>query len=389
MKSEKTYKSFIEFWPFYLSQHQNKINRWLHVVGALIGISIMYFSEVRYIGIFFGLIAGYFFAWLGHFVFEKNRPATFEYPLYSFIADFKMIFSILTCQSVHFDNRKKIVLVTGASRGIGLSIVKRLLQDGHLVIAAVRSVNSEISNLKSIYSDRLQIEVVDVTRLDVVASLSEKLFTNLNDEEFVIINNAGISGGAPFELMSHDHWKDLFAVNVFGLVDMTRAFMPLLRKSKGKVINIGSISGRVTSPLMTSYSSSKFAVRAISDGLRRELKLQNISVVLIEPGPTATDIWHTSTDRSLELVKTIPEELKAIYSDQIDSLLEDVKNISQSTVSANSVSSFVSLSVSLKRPQPYYRVGKNIHLIYHITRLLPTAWLDKLLTKGLRFKKLK
>jgi len=389
MKTEKLYKSFAEFWPFYLSQHQNRINRYLHVVGSLLALGIIYFSTVKYVGVVFAIIAGYFCAWLGHFVFEKNRPATFQYPFYSFAADFKMIFTMLMGGSVHFSERKKKILVTGASRGIGLSIVVKSLEEGHEVIAAVRKKNSALENLERQFPNRFKIEVLDVANQNEIQSLAAKLSNESEDQEFIIVNNAGISGGAPFELMTHAHWAELYAVNVLGLVDVTRAFLPLLRKSKGKVINIGSISGRITSPLMTSYSSSKFAVRAISDGLRRELKLQNIAVVLIEPGPTATDIWQTSTDNSMKLVNSVSSELKDLYSDQISSLLADVKNISKSTISSNVVAASVSLAINLEKPEPYYRAGKNIHLIYLLSQYFPMAWLDRLLVKGLRFKKLK
>ena len=93
-----TYKSFQEFWPFYLSQHQNPLNRKLHVAGTLIGLTvgfILIFKKQFLVGILCGLTLGYGFAWTGHFVFEKNRPATFKYPFYSLRGDFKLLISTL------------------------------------------------------------------------------------------------------------------------------------------------------------------------------------------------------------------------------------------------------------------------------------------------------
>ncbi|MGZ3768991.1 MAG: Mpo1-like protein [Bdellovibrio sp.] len=96
MKHHKTFNSFSEFWPFYLSQHQNKINRLLHALGTCNGVLLLIFVSNPIWAITFALIVGYGFAWIGHFVFEKNKPATFRHPFYSFIGDLKMVFYFLT-----------------------------------------------------------------------------------------------------------------------------------------------------------------------------------------------------------------------------------------------------------------------------------------------------
>ena len=96
--NDNKFKSFQEFYPYYLSEHKLKINKILHIIGSLLGlfflISIIYFKNYKYIP--FSFLFGYTFAWVGHFVFEKNRPATFKYPIYSFIGDWVMLKDILT-----------------------------------------------------------------------------------------------------------------------------------------------------------------------------------------------------------------------------------------------------------------------------------------------------
>ena len=89
MNNPKTYS---EFWPFYLNEHKLKLNRQLHFAGTTLGLLIVFFSVVtqHFEGILGALVAAYAFAWVGHFIFEKNRPATFKYPVWSFISDFKM-----------------------------------------------------------------------------------------------------------------------------------------------------------------------------------------------------------------------------------------------------------------------------------------------------------
>jgi short-subunit dehydrogenase len=174
-----------------------------------------------------------------------------------------------------------------------------------------------------------------------------------------------------------------------GAVNLTRTFLPLIRKTQGKVINIGSISGRITSPFLTSYSSSKFALRAISDGLRRELKSLGASVVLIEPGPIATDIWNTSMQNSLAMIGNAAPEVVDVYSENIKKLETDIQNIAKSTVTVDYLITFIDEAANSLHPKPYYKVGKNIGLVFALSHLLPARILDGLLTGGLRFKKLK
>ncbi|QOL24544.1 DUF962 domain-containing protein [Thalassotalea sp. LPB0316] len=96
--SEKKYQSFAEFYPFYLSQHQNGICRALHYLGSAIALYCLskVFQSGDWSYLLYGLIGGYGCAWIGHFFFEKNKPATFQYPLYSFIADWRMLWDFLT-----------------------------------------------------------------------------------------------------------------------------------------------------------------------------------------------------------------------------------------------------------------------------------------------------
>ncbi len=96
--SAKRYRSFAEFYPFYLSEHQHPVSRLLHVLGSLLVLALLLYAVVsgHYQLLWLLPVAGYGFAWVGHFVFEKNRPATFTYPLYSFMGDWKMLYQVLT-----------------------------------------------------------------------------------------------------------------------------------------------------------------------------------------------------------------------------------------------------------------------------------------------------
>jgi NAD(P)-dependent dehydrogenase (short-subunit alcohol dehydrogenase family) len=335
-----------------------------------------------------GLVVGYGCAWLGHFYFEKNRPATFHFPIYSFMADFKLIYCLLTGRSLVPAGAKKIIFITGAGRGIGFALVRHFLNQGHQVFAAVRSSPPALDELRKKH-ETLQIVEMDVTKEDQLIQVANQLASTLSgNEAFILINNAGISGGGPFELMTSQHWQDMFNVNVMGLVNVTRVFLPQVRRTKGRIINIGSMSGRVASPFVSSYSSSKYAVRAVNDSLRRELGPLGVSVILIEPGPIATDIWSSSMTNSQKMMENASPEILKVYQKNIDKLEKEIRNIESSTVSVEYLTPFVDEAVNSPHPKPYYRVGKNIGFIFILTHFLPASILDRILG-GLRFEKMK
>lgn len=99
-EAQKDIQSYEEFWPFYLKEHSNPINRILHYIGTSLGLCVMAYAiySAQYALILVGLVCGYVFAWIGHFIIEKNRPATFKYPFWSFISDFRMLFCAATGQ---------------------------------------------------------------------------------------------------------------------------------------------------------------------------------------------------------------------------------------------------------------------------------------------------
>ncbi|MGZ3794875.1 MAG: SDR family NAD(P)-dependent oxidoreductase [Pseudobdellovibrionaceae bacterium] len=261
-------------------------------------------------------------------------------------------------------------------------MVRHFLAQGHSVFAAVRTPPLDLEEMQKKGNLNLHILKMDVTNEEQILQAVQAVSGVLKSEEFILINNAGISGGGPFELMNSQHWQEIFNVNVMGLVNVTRHFLPLLRRSHGRIINIGSITGRVASPLLSSYSSSKYAVRAISDSLRRELASFGISVVLIEPGPVATDIWDSSMSRSLKMLEQAPRETLQIYQKNIDKMEAEVLNIQSSTVSVEYLAAFVDEAVNAPHPKLYYRVGKRIGVIFLLTHFLPARILDRYLGIG-------
>ena len=128
-----------------------------------------------------------------------------------------------------------------------------------------------------------------------------------------LVNNAGIAIAGPLELLSIEAWRKQFEVNVIGLVAVTQAFLPLLRRGRGRIVNIGSIAGRSALPGSGAYDSSKFAVEAITDVLRMELHSWGISVSVIEAGAVATPIWEKSLREADDLSRQVAPERYALY----------------------------------------------------------------------------
>jgi len=182
----------------------------------------------------------------------------------------------------------KSVFVTGTSSGIGASVVRELVARGFTVFGSVRSPEDE-SALRRAGVTPVRMDVTDgksiaAARAYVEGHLGARPLAGL-------VNNAGIARVGPLELVPLDEIRRVFEVNVFGVLAVTQAFLPLLKASQGRIVNISSISGRDALPFMGPYASSKFALEGMSDSLRRELLPYGVDVIVIEPGSYQSRIW--------------------------------------------------------------------------------------------------
>jgi NAD(P)-dependent dehydrogenase (short-subunit alcohol dehydrogenase family) len=186
------------------------------------------------------------------------------------------------------------VLVTGASSGIGRATAVELARRGHRVLAAARRT-SELEELAAANQgvQALPIDVTDAASVRAGAGRVQELTAGHGLD--VLVNGAGYALGGPVEALSGEAVQHQFQTNVFGLLDVTRAFLPQMRERRsGRIINVSSVVGRVVFPGMGVYSASKFALEALSDALRMEVAPFGVSVVLIEPGFVKTDIGAAS-----------------------------------------------------------------------------------------------
>lgn len=281
----------------------------------------------------------------------------------------------------------KQVFVTGASGGIGFGLVEALCKNGHHVWAAVRKPET-MQTLQSHYPKTLTIVKLDMTNAPNLDQIFNSLNSNFDaSKEFILVNNAGIAVGSPIESLPIDEWRNLYEINLFGPIRLIQKFLPLIRKTKGRIINVGSISGRIATPFLAPYSSSKFALRSLTDSLRREVIPLGVKVVLIEPGPTKTNIWSKSLEHGQKLETGMSDEIRTVYGKQVQSLRSGVEKTAKNAIAVEVVIDCMMDAIENENPKLYYLVGKNIWLLSLMAKFMPTRILDKILMSGFRGNK--
>lgn len=268
------------------------------------------------------------------------------------------------------------VLVTGAARGIGRSIVTYLAARGWDVVAGVRSA-ADAEAITSIDPRRVTAVMLDVTDAAHVAALDEVLPERLDG----VVNNAGIVVSGPMETVTSDDWRKQFDVNVIGQMAVTRAVLPRLRASQGRVVFVSSVNGRMAMPLIGAYAASKFAVEAAADALRMELRPWRIAVAIIEPAQTDTDMWRTADDMVVQTAQAMSEAHRALYSRHIAGMKKMVPMSQRMATPAEGVAVDVLRALTDRRPRARYVVGTVPKLQVAVLTKLPTSLRDFVLRK--------
>ena len=191
-----------------------------------------------------------------------------------------------------------------------------------------------------------------------------------------LVNNAGVPAAGPLEFVPLDQLRYAFEVNVIGVVAVTQAFLPDLRRARGRIVNVSSISGRIAMPFAGPYSASKFALEAIYDSLRRELFASGVKVIVIEPGSVRTPIWDKLQERDLERYRETP------YAAVLPLIRNQALAGAQRGLPAETVADAVLRALTVARPKPRMVVVKR-KLRFRILRLLPDGVLDRLTARAM------
>jgi NAD(P)-dependent dehydrogenase (short-subunit alcohol dehydrogenase family) len=268
------------------------------------------------------------------------------------------------------------VLVTGAGRGIGRAIAVHLANQGWDVYGGVRK-SADGGQLRQA-SPRITPVTLDITEQDQIAQLPEALGGRLD----AIVNNAGVVVSGPVEALNIDDLRRQLEVNLIGQVAATQAVLPLLRSARGRVVFVSSVSGRVSSPFMGAYASSKFALEGLADALRIELRPWGIGVSLIEPGSIDTDLWRNVDQTVDELEAGLRPEHRQLYGKQITAMRKVSARIAKQAAPPDKVIAAVEHALSTPRPKPRYLVGTDARIQVVASALLPARLLDTIVARA-------
>ena len=267
------------------------------------------------------------------------------------------------------------VLVTGAARGIGRATASRLAGAGWDVLAGVRSG----ADGDALRADRITPVQLDVTDAEQVAALAGALPERLD----AVVNNAGIVVNGPIEALPLDDLRHQLEVNVVGQVAVTQAVLPRLRASRGRVVFVSSLSGRVSTPMTGAYNASKFALEAVADALRMEVRPWGIGVVLIEPAQTDTDLWRKADDTLNESVASLTPEHRDLYAKHIEGARKSIPRAQKMASDVEGVAETIEKALTAKRPRARYVVGTGPKIQGAMAKVTPTPVLDRALGAAL------
>lgn len=274
----------------------------------------------------------------------------------------------------------RAVLVTGASSGIGEATALRLDRRGWQVFAGVRRP-TDGERLQQQGGELLQPLLLDVTDEAMIASAVDTIRHAIGNRGLAVVNNAGVAVGGPVEYLPLDEWRHQLAVNVVGQIAVTRAVLPLIRSGGGRIVFMGSVSGRVASPLLGPYSASKFALVGIAETLRHELHPWGIKVILIEPGAIKTPIWEKGRRRLADADTLLPPAALQIYGQQLEAMHKAIDHQDRVGIPPDRVAAAVERALTADRPRARYLVGTDAVVGGLISRLLPDSPKDRLLRR--------
>jgi NAD(P)-dependent dehydrogenase (short-subunit alcohol dehydrogenase family) len=274
------------------------------------------------------------------------------------------------------------VVITGASTGIGAACALDLDAKGFRVFAGVRSALAGDA-LKERATERLTPILLDVTQAGAIRKATEEIGQAVGSDGLAgLVNNAGIVVVGPLELLPIDELRRQFEVNVIGNMAVTQALLPLLRQGHGRIVNMGSLNGIMAPPYFGPYAASKFALEALSDCLRVELRRWGISVSLIEPGSVKTPIWEKSQGNADRLADQVPSQRKALYDDDMSAVRLAAVKLAEHAMPVERVVRAVRHAICARRPHTRYPVGAETRLA-RAARLLPDRFRDRILKLSL------
>ncbi len=275
----------------------------------------------------------------------------------------------------------RTVLITGCSSGIGRATARLLAAQGYQVFAGVRSEEqaAKLVDAKLPMLEPVQLDVTSDVQIDQVLTMMST--QHGVDGLFALVNNAGFGLPAVLELATLEEVQRVLQVNTIGPLRMIQYCLPLLRRGSGRVINMSSVNGILALPTLGAYSASKFALEAISDSLRVELRPWGVAVSLIQPGQIKTDIFTKGRVALARRVEQIPASLQLGYGPLYTRASRFNERGARSSTSPEKVARVVLRVLRARRPRARYKVGFDAYGLALLHSLLPQRLLDRFVAR--------
>ena len=274
---------------------------------------------------------------------------------------------------------QKLIVVTGASTGIGASAARELARQGFHVLAGVRRDH----DADAIRSTGIEPVILDITKPEQVEALAARVAGDPRALH-ALVNNAGIQVNGPVEALPMAQWRWVFEVNLFGHIAVTQALLPALLRSKGRVINISSVGGKVAMATYGAYAGAKFALEAVSDSLRREVAPLGVQVVVVEPGGVRTEMAARGIATANHLAAQMTPEQDERYGNLVQAINTLMASGTASGLTADAAARVIAKAVTTRRPRTRYTIGRDAARVIRLARMLPDRTLDRVIAANLR-----
>lgn len=276
-------------------------------------------------------------------------------------------------------HRNELIVVTGASTGMGAATAKELSRNGFHVIAGVRRA----ADADALRGAGIEPHILDITVDSHVAAIADRVARDPRPLR-ALINNAGIAINSPVETLPIAQWRRQFEVNLFGHIAITQALLPALLQSSGTVANISSVGGKVVLPTYGAYAGSKFALEAASDALRREVAELGVKVVVVEPGAVKTAMPERGIATAQELVADMSPAQLARYADLNAAVTAQARSFMEIGVPAEHAAKVIAKVATARHPRTRYTIGRDAAVLVRLSRVLPDRVLDLIVRRNLR-----
>lgn len=273
------------------------------------------------------------------------------------------------------------VLITGCSTGIGAACAVEMDRLGLRVFAGVRK-EEDAGRLRERASERLRPLMLDVADAASIRAAAEAVAGAVGEAGlWGLVNNAGIVVPGPLELVAPGDLRRQLEVNVVGPMTLTQAVLPLVRRARGRIVWMGSISGRIAPPYLGAYAASKHALEAVADSLRVELAPWRVHVAIVEPDSVATPIWDKMAAGTDELRQQVPAEVRRLYHRELEQMQGARDQLDKTGMPVARVVRAVRHALMARRPRTRYPIGWRTRAGFAVFPNVPDRLRDWLLKR--------